>query len=89
MYIVNTNPTPQMLGTSTLMPTATGTNTASSAATNSAMQKRGFDDITEVANALKKHATIQPKQSALLDPDNWWWLGVGFTALGSVGYFCF
>jgi hypothetical protein len=82
---------PQMLPTVTLNPTtsakATGVATATGAATGAAKAKRNLDDLGIKHEPLNKNVVKPPKEKNTLD--KWWWLGVGFTAVGSVGYFCF
>jgi hypothetical protein len=75
MYIAY-SPTPQMLPTVTLNPTSTSTNPSS---TNAAKVKRS-----------EPNAYYTPKRkSQILNPDAWWWFGIGATALGSIAYFFF
>jgi hypothetical protein len=76
MYLVHA--TPKMLPTITMNPTATGAKP-----TASAKAKRSHGE-TEVP--FNKNVIRQRKEP--IDADKWWWIGVGMTALGSVGYLC-
>ncbi|CAF9907383.1 MAG: hypothetical protein GOMPHAMPRED_005093 [Gomphillus americanus] len=79
MYIAY-YPTPQMLPTMTLNPTASATGAAAS---GSAKRKR------DVSEPLPYGKPTLPSQSQLLNPDIWWWFGLGATALGGVAYLVF
>jgi hypothetical protein len=68
------SPTPQMLPTQTLNPTSA----PSASPASSTKRKRNLPAVVQ-----------QPSRSRWLDPDRWWWLGLGTTALGAVGYFAF
>ena len=72
---------PQMLPTQTLNPTATAT--AGARASGKSKSKRGLEDGPL---PLNRHV-IKPRTQ--IDADKWWWVGVGVTALGAVGYLCF
>ena len=78
---------PQMLPTITLNPTVAASTATSSVATSTGNAKRSFDEPSVFREPLNKD-TILPKQEPN-KADKWWWFGVGFTVLGSVGYFCF
>jgi len=75
---------PQMLPTQTLNPT-TASSTGGAKATGGSKVKRGLDQ--DVADALNKNVLI--KRSEPVNADRWWWIGVGMTAIGGVGYLCF
>lgn len=78
---------PQMLPTQTLNPTsgaATGTASQPSSTSKSKRDLQGDDDGL-VQEALKRNVMRKDSTNA----NQLWWLGVGMTALGSVGYFCF
>lgn len=77
---------PQMLPTQTLNPTKTAS-TGASQSSGTTKTKRDVDGDHDglVRDALSRNAML--KQSAYAD--RIWWLGVGLTALGGVGYFCF
>ena len=77
---------PQMLPTQTLNPTSTPKATGSTA-TSTANAKRSFEGPEEFREPLNKNALLPRKEP--YNPDKWWWFGVGLTAVGSVGYFCF
>jgi Chaperone for protein-folding within the ER, fungal len=77
MYLVQT--TPKMLPTTTMNPISTG----KAKSTGSAKSKRSYD---EAEVPLNKNAIRQRKGP--IDADKWWWIGVGMTALGSIGYLC-
>lgn len=73
-----------MLPTSTLNPTATAT-AASGKPTSQSRVKRAFgDDAGEKIDSLSKNAILSP--SGPFNPDRWWWVGIGLTALGTVLY---
>ena len=76
---------PQMLPTQTLNPTASPSITNGPKATSKA--KRNLDDPAEFAEALGSEKFIPKAEQP--DPDKWWWLGLGMTAIGGVGYLCF
>ncbi len=83
MYLAY-NP-PQMLPTSTLNPTTTATG-ASSTSTSKVKRALGLTDMTQPPldyNKLKK------KYGAWVEPDRWWWIGIGITGIGSFLYFWF
>ena len=71
-----------MLPTITLNPTATATGTSASGSAN---RKR---DVSETLPYGRLPVAAR-QSSRLLDPDTWWWFGVGATALGGVAYFAF
>ncbi|KAL8660990.1 MAG: hypothetical protein Q9202_006010 [Teloschistes flavicans] len=77
---------PQMLPTQTLNPTATASGAQPSSSNKSKRDLAG-DEHGLVQEALDRHALV--KQRASTNADRLWWLGVGMTALGGVGYFCF
>ncbi|MCJ1313799.1 Reversal of tor2 lethality [Agyrium rufum] len=80
----------QMLPTQTLNPTATATGRGTkSTSTSNTKQKRSMGHWQDpVRQNLIKTEPAAP-YSVWLNPDNWWWMGIGMTALGSVGYFLF
>jgi len=79
MYIAY-NP-PEMLPTQTLNPTtASSTGAAATATSNS---KRSVEEVQPL-----NYRVIQ-KRAEPINADRWWWIGVGMTLVGSVGYFCF
>ncbi len=80
---------PQMLPTQTLNPTsaavaATGTQPSS---TSKSKRELPGDDDGLVQEALNRKSLL--KQRHTNNADRLWWLGVGMTALGGVGYLCF
>ncbi|KAL8694310.1 MAG: hypothetical protein Q9218_001015 [Villophora microphyllina] len=77
---------PQMLPTQTLNPTAS-TSGSQPSSSNKAKRDLAGDEDGLVQDALNRHALM--KQRASTNADRLWWLGVGITALGGVGYFCF
>jgi hypothetical protein len=80
---------PQMLPTQTLNPTATGSNGAATP-TTTANRKRSFVDMADFEPSIDVKAMQEPdlkKRSEMLNPDRWWWIGIGMTAMGSLGYF--
>ena len=75
---------PQMLPTQTLNPTPSQTGAAATSTSGSKI-RRGLDD--HAAPLPMNHRVIRTGKP--IDADKWWWVGVGMTALGGVGYFCF
>ncbi|KAI9888086.1 MAG: Reversal of tor2 lethality [Watsoniomyces obsoletus] len=71
---------PQMLPTQTMNPTTA----AAPAATGSGKVKRATGELNV---PLNKRALKKRKEP--IDADRWWWVGLGMTALGGVGYLCF
>lgn len=49
--------------------------------------KRDIDGGGSFEEPLNKH--LMEKRSEPFNADKWWWIGVGMTALGGVGYYCF
>ena len=72
-----------MLPTVTLNPTSTAT--AGAKATGKA--KRSFGGSEPFAEPLNKNVLLPRKEP--INAERWWWIGVGVTALGGVGYYCF
>ena len=83
MYLAY-NP-PQMLPTSTLNPTTTTTG-ASSKSTNKV--KRALD-LTDLTQPPLDYNKLTKKYGAWVEPDRWWWIGIGITGIGSFLYFYF
>ena len=83
MYLAY-NP-PQMLPTSTLNPTATATG-ASSTATSKLKRALGLTDQNQPPLDYNK---LKEKYGAWVEPDRWWWIGIGATGFGSFLYFYF
>lgn len=82
MYLVY-NP-PQMLPTQTLNPTTSAT--AGAASTAKSRVKRSMEETTgEKAEAIPKNQILTPTER-YFNPDKWWWVGVGLTAVGTVMY---
>lgn len=82
MYIAYSPP--QMLPTQTLNPTVASA-TGGAKATGKAKSKRGlFEEYKEPMNK-----NVLGRRNELVNADKWWWIGVGMTAIGGVGYFCF
>jgi len=77
---------PQMLPTQTLNPTSSAKATGS-AATGTSKAKRSVEGPEEFREPLNKDALLPRKEPH--NTDKWWWFGIGLTAVGSVGYFCF
>ena len=75
---------PEMLPTQTLNPTATA---SGAGATSTGKAKRSSDNLDDFVAPLNKKAL--GKRRELVNADKWWWVGVGMTALGGVGYYCF
>ena len=76
MYLVQT--TPKMLPTITMNPITTG-----KAKPTGSKSKRSYNEAEVPFN---KNAIRQRREP--IDADKWWWIGVGMTALGSIGYLC-
>lgn len=77
---------PQMLPTQTLNPTkAAATGASQPSGTTKSKRDLEGDQDGLVRDALTRNALQKQSTNA----DRIWWLGVGLTALGSVGYFCF
>lgn len=75
---------PEMLPTQTLNPTAT----ASGAGTTSTGKTRRSPPKMEGSlEPMSKDVIGKPRE--YVNPDKWWWIGVGMTALGGIGYYCF
>ena len=75
---------PEMLPTQTLNPT----NTASGAgATSTGKIKRSLKNMDGSVQPLNKDVVGKRRMS--VNVNNWWWIGVGMTAMGGVGYYCF
>ncbi|GAM84961.1 hypothetical protein ANO11243_029640 [Dothideomycetidae sp. 11243] len=84
MYLAY-NP-PQMLPTSTLNPTASGTGAAASSTGKSSRKaKRGVD--FEVPSSWKMDDRKASVVRTAMDPDYWWWVGMAFTGVGGLLYF--
>ena len=89
---------PQMLPTETLNPTssATGSGTQQTGGSSGKLKKRYHggddhlvDDDGPLPPPLNRDALVRKKGIDHIDADKWWWIGVGMTALGGIGYFCF
>jgi hypothetical protein len=79
MYLAGTPPVMQPTTTMNPLPTATKAKSSK----DSGKAKRSSED-SEVP--FNRNAIRQRKE--LIDAEKWWWIGVGMTALGSVGYLC-
>lgn len=77
---------PQMLPTQTLNPTASSS-TGGAKTTGNAKAKRSFADLEGFAEPMNRKAMM--KRNEPTSAERWWWIGVGMTAIGGVGYFCF
>jgi hypothetical protein len=76
---------PQMLPTQTLNPTSSATGGAQS--TGKSRVRRDMKDFTgeKIESVTRNGNTIlSPKEP--YNPDTWWWVGVGMTALGTIMY---
>lgn len=82
MYLAY-NP-PEMLPTQTLNPTATASGTE---ATSTGKAKRSLINMDGFVEPLNKN--VLRKRREPVNADNWWWMGVGITALGGIGYYYF
>lgn len=74
---------PQMLPTETLNPTKSA---AAAGATSTSKAKRSLDDLEGFDEPMNKNVLIKRREP--INADRWWWIGVGMTALGGVGYYC-
>jgi hypothetical protein len=78
MYLAFKPPT--MLPTSTLNPTNTPTATSAHGTAQKVKRMLG----------LERQSPVVVRTSSLwLDPDSWWWFGIGVTGLGGFLFFCF
>ena len=75
---------PEMLPTQTLNPTATG---SGAGATSTGKIKRNTQSTDAFGAPLNKNILGRHRES--VNADKWWWIGLGMTALGGVGYYCF
>ena len=82
MYIAYSPP--QMLPTQTLNPTSAAA-TGGAKATGKTKSKRGL--FAAYDGPMNKN--VVGKRDGVINADKWWWIGVGMTAIGGVGYFCF
>lgn len=82
MYLAY-NP-PEMLPTQTLNPTASA---SGAGATSTGKAKRTLEDMDSFVEPLNK--SVLRKRREPVNADKWWWMGVGMTALGGIGYYCF
>jgi Chaperone for protein-folding within the ER, fungal len=83
MFLVY-NP-PQMLPTQTLNPTASSTGGATS--TGKSRVRRNINDASgEGSEPLNKKPNKILSPNEPYNPDTWWWVGVGMTALGTIMY---
>ena len=92
---------PQMLPTETLNPTASSTGGSSqSTGTGSSKLKKRYhggdehipdddEDITPLPFTKDGAFIRKGDRRDPINADKWWWIGVGMTALGGIGYFCF
>ncbi|KAI9761115.1 MAG: hypothetical protein M4579_001267 [Chaenotheca gracillima] len=91
MYLVYKPP--QMLPTITMNPTATAAKTGA-AAKKTGNSKRdlfevdGFEIDGEQASVPFNINAIKKRREPI-NADRWWWIGVGLSFLGGVGYVCF
>lgn len=78
---------PQMLPTQTMNPTSAATASGAPAGPTGKVKRtaEGDEILPFNRHVLKKRG----KGGALIDAERWWWIGVGMTALGGVGYLCF
>lgn len=77
---------PEMLPTQTLNPTATASGAAATT-TSTGKIKRNLEDMNDFIEPLNKN--VLRKRREYVNADKWWWMGVGITALGGIGYYCF
>lgn len=75
---------PEMLPTQTLNPTATA---SGARASSTGKTKRNLKDMDGSVEPLNKN--VLRRRREFVNADSWWWMGVGMTALGGIGYYCF
>ncbi|MCJ1335587.1 Reversal of tor2 lethality [Bachmanniomyces sp. S44760] len=87
MYLINKPP--QMLPTQTLNPTASSS--GSPASTNKPKAKRDFssDNLAGFTPMRDQTIPMHRQKAMTANADKWWWIGVGMTGIGGVGYFFF
>ncbi|KAL8838225.1 MAG: hypothetical protein Q9170_002215 [Blastenia crenularia] len=78
---------PQMLPTQTLNPTSASPTGSRPSSTGKSKRSLAGDEDGLVQEALDRNTLL--KRQGTGKADRLWWLGVGITALGGVGYFCF
>ena len=75
---------PEMLPTQTLNPTTTA---SGAGVTSTGKTKRSLKNMDGFVEPLNKNVLGKRRKS--VNADNWWWIGVGMTAMGGVGYYFF
>jgi len=70
---------PQILPTTTLNPLITST--------VGGAQQTGAGDAGKRKVRLKRELPVRKPEE--VNADRWWWIGVGMTAAGGVGWYCF
>ncbi|KAL8780491.1 MAG: hypothetical protein Q9213_006451 [Squamulea squamosa] len=85
MYLVYKPP--QMLPTQILNPTSAAATGSQPSSTSKSKRDLPGDDDGLVQEALNRKALL--KQKHLTDANRLWWLGIGMTALGGIGYVWF
>ena len=74
-----------MLPTQTLNPTASATGGAQSTGKSRVMRDMKGSTGEKIESVTRNENTIlSPRES--YNPDTWWWVGVGMTALGTIMY---
>ena len=74
-----------MLPTQTLNPTASATGGAHS--TGKSRVRRDMKDFTsEKIESVTRNGNMILNPREPYNPDTWWWVGVGMTALGTIMY---
>lgn len=75
---------PQMLPTITMNPTSTASGVAKA---TGKVKRDGIEETLDLP--LNKNAIKRRRALDSVDTGKWWWIGVGMTALGAIGFFCF
>ncbi len=77
---------PEMLPTQTLNPTATASGAGGGAA-HTGKARRSLTNMDGFVEPMNKNVLIKRREP--VNADKWWWMGVGMTALGGIGYYYF
>lgn len=75
---------PEMLPTMTLNPTVSA---SGAGATSTGKAKRSLENMDGFVEPLNKKILEKHREPG--NANKLWWMGVGMTALGSIGYYCF
>ena len=75
---------PQMLPTSILNPIATSSAPTGKPTSNSRVKRAIDDGSGDTIERLYKKVILTPSEP--FNPDRWWWVGIGLTAVGTMLY---